>query len=224
MVAIPISCQNRLQKIGAFPTHPGIKILLKDSLYTSLVDSIKLSNPNYSYYGLDIRLSDSDSYYNSLTYSITMGKGYIISRNDTLQGDLPFTGLRSQTTFEPNGEGLVQMTFSAQDQLNRVSNAYFQVLVFKNLPPITSFTVSPVQVLDSLEYLIDASQSYDEDRDFGGGIVQYTYVIENDTIETSLNQIKHIFSMPGIFTIAVRTKDNEGAYSAWNIQQRNITK
>jgi len=219
-----MACKDRLETIGNFPTSPGLKIFAKGALAASVTDSLKLSNPNVRLYGIDLRLSDSDRYYTSLSYQYNQGKGIIINRGDTVQGLLPFFNYRSQSTFYPVGEGLTRITFTASDQFHNSALAHLSLLTFKNLPPVAAITVTPLRNVDSLEYLLNASASYDADQHFGGGIVQYCYTVEKDTIRTVQNRIKHIFSVPGVFTISLQVKDNDGAYSNVLTQQITATK
>jgi len=216
-------CKDRFTTIGNFPASPGVKIFALGSLHASITDSIKLSNPNYSYYGLDVRLSDSDKYYTSLVYVFTQGSGTLINRSDTLHGLLPFFNYRSQSTFYPVGEGLSNIKISATDQFRNTAVANISLFTFRNLIPVTSFTVTPIRAVDSLEYLIDASSSVDPDQHFGGGIAEYIYSVENNTLRTTQNQIKHIFSSSGVFTISVQTLDNDGALSKVAVQQITVT-
>jgi len=207
------ACKDRLDTIGNFPTSPSLKIFAKGTLSSSVTDSIKLSNPSLNYYGIDLRLSDSDRYYTSLSYQYSQGNGIVINRGDTVHGLLPFFDYRSQSTFFPAAEGLTQITFTASDQFHNSAKANLSLFTFKNLAPVASFVVSPLRNVDSLEYLIDASASYDPDQHFGGGIVQYTFTVERDTILTTQSSIKHIFSSSGVFTLSVQAKDNDGAFS-----------
>jgi hypothetical protein len=219
-----LSCKDRLDTIGTFPTSPGLKIFAKGVLNSSVTDSIKLTNPNYKYYGLDLHLSDTDRYYTSLSYQYNQGSGIIINRGDTVHGLLPFFDYRSQSTFFPVGEGLTRITFTASDQFHNTASANISLLAFKNLSPVAFFSVTPLRNIDSLEYLINASGSYDQDQNFGGGLVQYKYTVERDTILTAQNSIKHIFSAPGVFTISLQVQDNDGSFSKIVTQQITATK
>lgn len=218
-----LSCKDRFETIGTIPSSPAVKIYARDSLRSFVRDSIKLNSPNYNFYGIELRLSDSDKYYTSLTYSYDQGGGKILYRHDTLGADLlPFEKDKCLVRFIPSGEGLTRMIFTATDQLHNSSRSTLELLSFKNLPPVSILKVIPVQTIDPLEYLLDASGSYDADRHFGGGITGYIYQVDGQTIETSKDQIKHIFSAPGVYTITVQTRDNDGALSPLSSQQVSI--
>lgn len=207
-------CSNRKETIDQIPTSPLVNIFWNNGLYQVHNDSIKLSNANYSYYGVDLRLSDSDRFYTSLSYSFAHGFGVFVSRSDTLSTNLlPYNSNRCQVHFVPGGVGSTEITFTATDQLNHTRQATLNLLTFWNLVPKSSLVVSALRVADPLEYLLDAGASYDVDRNFGGGIVQYIYQVEGVTIRTSESQIKHIFSAAGIYNIAIITKDNDGGFS-----------
>ena len=208
-------CSNRIESIGTIPSFPSVKIIVKSSLKSFFRDSIKLSNPNFNTYGIELRLSDSDKYYNSLTYIFEKGNGKLVYRNDTLNiGLLPFMNYKCLVKFIPGSEGLTRLIFKATDQLNNSNSSALELLTFKNLLPIADLQVSPVKIIDPLEYLLDASRSYDPDHNFGGGIVQYIYQVDGQIIYTSKDQIKHIFSSPGVFTITIQAEDNDGGFSS----------
>ena len=220
---LPISCKDRFETIGTIPTFPKVKIFYLDSLLSYHRDSIKLSNPNFSYFGVDLRLSDSDRYYTSLSYSFTQGGGKFVDRSDTLTPFLlPFINFRCQLQFLPYSPGETNIIFLASDQLHNSSSATLSLFTFTNLLPISILKLTPLKTVDPLEYSLDASSSYDQDRHFGGAIVQYIYQVEGQTILTSQNQIKYIFSAPGVYTVTLQTKDNDGAFSSINSQQVSI--
>jgi len=217
------SCKNRFEQIGAIPTSPAVRIFWNDTLHKSHVDSIKLSNINYRYFGIDLRLSDSDRYYTSLVYSFLQGSGKLVYRSDTLVGNLlPYDNYRCLLHYIPSSEGLSVMNFTVTDQLKNQSSAFLSLFTFKNLVPFSFLKVSPIKEVDPLEYLLDASASYDADRHFGGTIVQYIYQVEGQTIATSKSQIKHIFSVPGVYSVSIQTKDNDGGFSPIVLQQISI--
>jgi len=218
-----LGCKDRFDTIGTVPTSPSVKIFYLNSLKKFHRDSVKISSPNYNYFGVDLRLSDSDRYYTSLTYKYVTGSGNLVYRSDTLRSNLlPFDAYRCLVRFSPTGEGLTRISFTVTDQLNNQSEAALELLTFTNLLPVSSLLVMPIKSLDPLEYLIDASASYDADRHYGGGIVQYIYQVDGQTIATSKSQIKHIFSSRGVYTITVQTKDNDGGLSPLVTQQVSI--
>lgn len=223
LVAGLTGCKDRFETIGTIPSSPAVRIFTRDSLKSFVRDSIKLSNLNYNFYGIELRLSDSDKYYTSLTYSYDQGGGKILYRHDTLGLSLlPFDKDKCIVRFIPSGEGLTRMIFKATDQLHNSSSSTLELLTFKNLLPVPALKVTAVQVIDPLEYLLDASGSYDADRHFGGGITQYIYQVDGQVIASSKSQIKHIFSAPGVYTITLQTRDNDGALSPVFSQQVSI--
>ena len=216
-------CSNRMESIGTIPSFPSVKIVVKSSLKSFIRDSVKLSNPNFNTYGIELRLSDSDKYYNSLTYLFEKGSGKLVYRHDTLNiGLLPFMNYTCLVKFIPDSEGLTRLVFKATDQLKNSSSSVLELLTFNNLLPVADLQVSPVKIIDPLEYLLDASQSYDPDHNFGGGIIQYIYQVDGQIIYTSKDQIKHIFSSPGIYTLTIQAKDNDGGYSSVLSKQVSI--
>jgi hypothetical protein len=110
--------------------------------------------------------------------------------------------------------GIHKISFSATDGYQASSTAVANITVFDNLPPVALFTAFKLGVFDLLEYKIDASSSYDGDLKFGGKIVEYEFIINTTyKVNTGFNNINYIFPSAGNYTVSVRVKDDNNAWS-----------
>jgi hypothetical protein len=109
------------------------------------------------------------------------------------------------------------------DSFKKEGKATATFTVFDNILPEALFTVTLTGIHDPLEYNIDASASFDRDKKYGGEINQYEFFINNlYTVITPFNNINYIFPASGLYTISVRVRDNNGAWSAYKTQVINI--
>lgn len=112
-------------------------------------------------------------------------------------------------------------TFELEDRINQKSPIYnLYISAFKKLPPVSKFTMNNIALISDYEYEIDASSSYDQDRKFGGKIVQYIYKIDNKITRISKsNKIKYSFPGEGTYQISLIVTDNDGLTA---LSQKNI--
>lgn len=115
----------------------------------------------------------------------------------------------------PRSEGLSTYKYKVIDTYKSESTEYtVSLFTFINKEPSVNADISIIDGLSPYEIEIDLSQSFDNDAEFGGEIVEYEYKIQNNYIlNTHLPQIRYIFDTPGQKKIIVRAKDNDGVWS-----------
>lgn len=118
--------------------------------------------------------------------------------------------------WKPTLLGTTLLTFQLRDTDQHIREANVQVTVFDNLPPQALLKIEKLAQLSPLEYLIDASYSYDRDTKFGGGIVSYYYTINGKTFITDRPSINWIFETVGSHPIQVKVSDADGASSNYS--------
>lgn len=109
-------------------------------------------------------------------------------------------------------------TIVATDIYGKETKIRFIITSFTNKKPVAKCKVSLVGNLDSREVLIDMSEAYDEDSNFGGHIVQYEYTITNSNGEVykvvnELKKMGYIFDCDGLQKIEFRVCDDNGEWS-----------
>jgi len=180
----------------------------------------------------------SNEYSAVLSDSVKVGKNYIISTQITSTksiksviiskpsiGQISYKGVEisysesidinlvDQLVYKSNSIGTVKITIKATDVYDREIEAELHLTVFDNLPPIARLKIIHVDNLDQYEYQFDASESFDQDSEFGGGIVQYLFTIDSLEIMYPDSKMNHIFSQSGNYDISVKCWDNKGAVS-----------
>ena len=124
------------------------------------------------------------------------------------------TGNKALVTLKTGKSGVMELDFIARDSFGARGKASVRIEAFENIPPVAVMKVTKTGQLSPYEILVDAANSFDPDKAYGGGIVRYKYKIGNDyEIQTTESRIKYILPGPGIRKIAVKVQDNEGAWS-----------
>lgn len=108
--------------------------------------------------------------------------------------------------------GTHKIDFQIQDDFGRQSVGSLQLVAFENLPPVveSSYEISSVNPNSAQ---IDLSGSYDQDYQFGGEILIYTFLIEGNEITKTTPVLNHTFPGPGNYSITVYVSDNNGIQS-----------
>jgi hypothetical protein len=91
----------------------------------------------------------------------------------------------------------------------------FSIVAFENMLPVAKLNISKLALNSPYEISIDATQSFDQDNKFGGEIVEWEYTIGNfyTYTTTEYSSIYHILPTSGSYTISLRVRDNDGAWS-----------
>jgi len=111
--------------------------------------------------------------------------------------------------------GLHTVEFDLSDELGKITRGKVNIDVFVNEPPVAviSDDAKYVGVNSINEYEISAEESYDQDSDYGGRVVQYVwsvnggdeFITEDDHFNQSLSQ--------GGYEITLRVIDSDGVSS-----------
>jgi len=113
----------------------------------------------------------------------------------------------------PTSKGLVNVDFTIQDRFENKETATLNLFVFDNLIPVALVSARKTAINAPLEYVLDGTESYDQDKNFGGAVAGYVFEIEGQVIETTSKQINFIFPTPGTYTVKLKVIDNNGDYS-----------
>lgn len=170
-----------------------IKPALSDSFNIVVSDSNKINR----LFIVDF-LTDSC---NSIVVNQTAGKDSILVNSNQIQ-------------IFSLSNGLSKFDIFSIDKFGKSKVAHLNLLNFSNLLPIASFEITQPNIVDDLEICISAKNSYDRDTHFGGKIINYKYIINNDyEVITPISEINYIFSLSGMKKISVAVQDNDSAWS-----------
>jgi hypothetical protein len=201
---------NRFPEINSLPT---LSITNKNGELLAL-DSMKTSLKNGSrFYELRLSVEDEDKNIQEIRYDIMEGRVNVLQDNATLEGRIFDEPDGINLKIEPLEPGRIEIRFEVNDEFGESVTGIFILVAFDNLIPEGRLESRKIGALGDLDYEIDASNSFDLDERFGGGIERYEYVIDDVTIETRLNKLRHNFRQVGFYVIRLRVQDNDGAWS-----------
>lgn len=104
-------------------------------------------------------------------------------------------------------EGVYQFDIKVTDNYGLESVRHFEIIVFDNKVPYTSWVVEDVGALNPLEKKIVVTGS-DQDEIYGGSILYYQYIINGDTTNNPYSHLNYIFPSAGNYFISVRAMDS----------------
>jgi len=205
-ITLVVSCDDSLDLYKSCNAEPVLKLRKPDDstgYFSSISDSFRRESSGYKfYYQLEDELS-----VNTFTtdYAVLPGAGELTFDND------------STITFFPETDGLNVIEIIMEDIYGKTTSANASVFVFDNLLPVAILSVSN----EGTNYILDASGSYDLDRNFGGEIVAYEFMISGNTpIEytSSIIELSDVtFQYP--VSVELRVKDNN---NAWSVKTQEI--
>lgn len=99
------------------------------------------------------------------------------------------------------------------DAFGKTGMAHLSLYYFNNMSPVAVLGVRKTAIHDPREYEIDASNSFDQDKNFGGSVSGYTFTINSVNYPVLYNKMNYIFPAAGNYSITVICKDNENALS-----------
>ena len=105
------------------------------------------------------------------------------------------------------------ISLSVIDPYKLEQKATIKITKFENLLPNSDLKLIHLNNLDVFEYQIDASSSFDGDQNYGGEIINYQYVIDNDTNYHPYETMNYIFPLDKEYIVSVRVMDNNNQWS-----------
>lgn len=216
------ACDNRWVFRGEnFPPEIGLKFSNgqftdeEGNLLEILSDTFKLNSKSTSeVYTFDMKYFDDNLI--EISYEILKGEGRLIQINggETEAGKLDISEEEISLEYEPFDLGEHEIRFVGIDDFEEQSNAIdINLFFFDNWLPVGQLDVSYVGKTNERHYLFNAETSYDEDAAYGGAVVQYKYLINEEEILTTVSSINYIFQAPGTYTVGLQVLDNDNIWS-----------
>jgi hypothetical protein len=194
------------------------RLIINNEQVASASDSVKTSlkhgnNP----YEISINVTDKERQKILLSASVKSGSGRLLFGGSPITGAIPTTGSNVTIYFEGLTEGIAVVEIVAEDELNSVTKSTIEFFVFANLTPVASLNVNNTKVEGPFYVVLDASASYDKDKDQGGGIQAFHYTITgtnyNYQITTATEIIPVNLPAPGGYQFLLEVTDNDGGKS-----------
>ncbi len=205
------SCSDRIDGLETLNHKPEI-YLVKDSLTTSLVDSIRLFPGEQVVYNFKVKVIDKDANNWKVKYVVDEGELSFLYQGmplayPSIRADVPEVELSAV----PRNLGINEFRIVAEDRFKQTSEVKVRLFCFSNLLPVAELSVTPI---GPFEYEFDASASYDLDQRFGGRVESFEFTVAGVRFRSALPQFRHVFSAPGTYVVKVVAFDNNGAASA----------
>lgn len=125
---------------------------------------------------------------------------------------LSYEQYNDSIVFKVNHTGTSHIKLSVTDEFNTSDNIGFKLICFDNLLPVAKLTIEETE--EEGLFLFDASQSYDQDKKYGGKILLYRYTIDSKVIETSKPEILLVLDKnTSSYTISLQVMDNDNSWS-----------
>ncbi|MEQ9303000.1 MAG: hypothetical protein RJQ14_03725 [Marinoscillum sp.] len=200
---------NEGPQINFVSSNSENTVLLEDSIKTLL--DIK-ADP--SFYEISLSISDENDNLESVIYSQISGLGTLLQGEDTIRNsNITLNNDVLEFEYYPRNYGAHIFTLTAQDEFGESNQVRVQLVAFENLLPQAILGVNRLGRLSPFEYAFDASESFDKDQRFGGGIIEYEFFILDKQYRILTPEFKFIFPTDGVYDVGLRVKDNNGKWS-----------
>lgn len=123
-----------------------------------------------------------------------------------VSGVVPIINDTTKLYVIPFTAGNYKLQFDAVDRFGKKGTADLLITTIPNQPPVARLTVTQVT---GREYMLDGSASSDPD----GVVKKYHFLVDGNTISSSLGQIRHIFPGAGQKTIQLIAEDDAAGQS-----------
>jgi hypothetical protein len=208
------SCDDRLAQLQALNQPPTVAFIKNDKLVADLQDSLRLIKGVKNEYNIQLNIADLNKNVQFLNWQVTEGDYKLYYQNNKTELPKSFRVDYGPIilSFFPEATGNYGSEFKATDRFGVEATGKFHLFVFENLLPVSKFKTDPG--LSPNEYVIDASESYDPDRNFNGYIIEYQFKIDDKLITLKNPVMHHIFDPgSGAHTIELKVLDNSGGLS-----------
>lgn len=211
---LAMSCDDRFDFLEDLNRNPSIMIIKNGNDVSSLNDSLKTSlKTGQEFYEINVIVSDPELLLGALSYQVVEGNGTMFQNGSevtTMQYD---EDGRAEFSYKPSTNGINRIKLIITDNLGNKGEATINLLVFNNIRPVAVRALTRIGVSNPFEYDLDASASYDPDKNVGGGVDFYEWDI-NGTKFLSTNAVsRFIFPQAGTYEIKLRVRDNDGEFS-----------
>jgi hypothetical protein len=207
-------CGQTLEGLENLNQRPSINFTISENAV--LRDSIKLSLKNsQEKYTVRLSVFDENNNIREIRYQQELGAGTLLQNGDTIEGnEIEINNAFLEFEYYPSVLGLHRYSLTIEDNFDERSSIALELVAFNNISPVARMQVSRIGQRDPREYAIDGIESFDRDENFGGGIVEYEFQYLGKIIRRLQPRIEVIFPEDNTYTVKVRVRDNDQAWSA----------
>lgn len=204
-IALCSACDKKNAAIESFNVKPQITIATATSSSKSIVDSMRIDDLTSTVKRIKIRYDDGNRNIAHLMVKSSNDHSLLKQGGRTVKDYLPIDQNELELDFENKEEGQTRLDFTITDKLGASDKATYNIFTFKNLAPIAILEYRPDK---GQKYILDASKSYDEDRNYGGRIEWYLFKIGELEIKSKTPAVTHFFNEKGIHVVELSVIDN----------------
>lgn len=228
-----VSCDKRKDAFEKFNAPPEIYFgnendpnYLTDSLKLKPIGQSNLSlKPNQGSNNIKsivIKYNNKNKNISSIRFTSSSRNANLFYQGRRVTDFLPIDAGELKLDFVNDSEELTTLEFSITDMFNSTSKIVYNIFSFVNLAPIASLDYRHSGMTSKFEYELDASKSFDEDRNQGGNIEWFIFHIDAHEIRTKSNKIDYVFKKPGNYPVDLTVIDNQGKASKTVSKSINI--
>lgn len=218
------SCDDALDFLLDENQAPSLELIDQEGMNVNEISTrMKLSLKSLKdTYTFDYRISDVENGLEQVSLQLLAGDAVLLYEGAETSS-LPIEEGRYSVEIMPTSfNTIIELRLTAKDAFGASSSVNVALEVFENLPPVANFIIQELKIQDEKEYQFNATESFDQDQDLGGGIAAYEYTINDGPIRVTTDpEFKWVFPSKGGYEVKLRVKDTDGAYSS--ITKRNIT-
>lgn len=210
------ACDNRTELIDTFNDSPYF--LSNGDTITTLRDSVKMSRGRYEF---NMQLIDPNENLVTLSLNSTSAGRFYLNGAILNKEVIDVSGQSLRLSYEALSAGSHSLTIIMKDEFDESATLDVTLTAFSNLVPVVDFDVVQPDGASNLERLIDASNSVDMDKSFGGGIIEYEYSFLGKVVTSDDETQTVFFPSDGVYNVVVRVRDNDDVWS--EPVSRNVT-
>ncbi len=215
LVTMCTSCDKKDDAIKKFNLSPQINIVTSEmnnvhtfSKYKA--DSLRINDLEKSSQKIKIKYVDINKNIANVKVYSSSNSAVLRHHGRIVKDLLPIDEDTIELDFENSEEELTTLEFTITDKLGSADKVTYTILTFNNLAPISILEIRPET---GQKYTIDASKSYDEDKNHGGKIEWYIFNINGSEIKSRKPILKQHFNEKDIYKIELKTIDNQNSTS-----------
>lgn len=212
------SCDEKIGALKRVNLAPSIVMytLSEEDWFSpeaAVYDTGKVSNSESGLvYSIGLRLSDRNKNYENIRFSNHSG-GIFFVNGQAIEGNSITVGTDSlNLAYMSSTPGDHHFVLLAKDDFGKENLIPVELFLISNAAPIANLEITHRNILNKNEYALDARNSFDQDKKYGGRIILYEFEINNVKINSKFGLLNHVFSS-GNHIIKLRVQDNDFTWS-----------
>ncbi|TXH79206.1 MAG: hypothetical protein E6Q85_00440 [Thiothrix sp.] len=204
------ACDKKVEAIQGFNIKPQITIATTNRSSKSITDSMRICALTTTVKRLKVSYHDGNKNIAQVVVKSSSNHAVLKYGGRSVKDFLPIDQNELDLDFENTQEEHTRLDFTITDKLGASDHATYNLFTFKNLAPIA---LLEYQLEKDGKYILDASKSYDQDRNYGGKIAWYIFKINDHEIKSRNPTIAHFLNEKGSHQVALTVIDNLGQSS-----------